>query len=221
LHGWPPIGFERFVPRCRRKETTVRKTVAFIALLAAVALLSGGRSPADDKKGAPDEKAAMEAMMKAAQPGEPHKGLAALAGSWEQTLKMWMDPSKPPTESKGTCESKMILGDRYLEDKVTSEFGGMKFLGQGLTAYDNLKKKYSFTWIDNMGTGVSTATGSYDAGKKTYTYQGEETDPISGKAYKTKMVTHVIDKDKYEMDMYRMEGDKEVKVMHIDAVRKK
>lgn len=199
----------------------MRRTVALIVLLGLITLLTGGRSPADDKKAAADEKAAMEAMMKAAQPGEPHKALAGLAGSWEQTIKMWMDPSKPPTESKATCESKMIMDGRYLEDKITGDFGGMKFLGQGLTAYDNLKKKYTFTWVDNMGTGVSTASGTYDPDKKAYTYLGEEIDPLSGKAYKTKMVTHVIDKDKYEMDMYRVAGDKDVKVMHIDAVRKK
>lgn len=199
----------------------MRKTVTFIVMLSLAALLAGGPSPADDKKAdPPDEKAAMEAMMKAAQPGEQHKGLARLEGSWDQTIQMWMDPSKPATESKGTCESKMIMGGRYLEDKVSGEFGGMKFLGQGLSGYDNVKKKYTFTWVDNMGTGVSTASGSYDADKKAYTYLGEETDPLSGKTIKTKMVTHVIDKDKYEMDMYKIVGDKDVKVMHITATRK-
>jgi hypothetical protein len=200
----------------------VRKFATLTVLLGLAALLAGGGSLAEDKKKGepPDEKAAMEAMMKAAQPGEAHKALAGLAGSWDQTITMWMDPSKPPTESKASCESKMIMDGRYLEDKTSGEFGGMKFLGQGLTAYDNLKKKYTFTWIDNMGTGVSTASGTYDAGKKTYTYHGEETDPLSGKTMKTKMVTHVIDKDKYEMDMYKVDGGKDVKVMHIDAVRK-
>jgi hypothetical protein len=199
----------------------VRKFATLTVLLSLAALLAGDASLAEDKKGdAPDEKAAMEAMMKAAQPGEQHKTLAELAGTWEQSLKMWMDPSKPPQESKATTESKMIMGGRYLEDKVSGDFGGMKFLGQGLTCYDNLQKKYIWTWIDNMGTGISTATGRYDPDKKTYTYQGEETDPLSGKKFKTKMITHVIDKDKYEMDMYRVAGDKEVKTMHLDAKRK-
>jgi hypothetical protein len=199
----------------------VRKFATLIVLLGLAALLASGASLADDKKGgAPDEKAAMEAMMKAAQPGEQHKALAGLAGSWDVTLKLWMDPSKPPTESKATSESKVVMDGRYLEEKVVGEFGGMKFLGQGLTGYDNVRKKYHFTWIDNMGTGVGTAWGSYDPDKKTYTYLGEEADPLSGQTYKTKMVTHVIDKDKYEVDMYRVEGGKDVKAMHLDAVRK-
>ncbi|HEX5270142.1 MAG TPA: DUF1579 domain-containing protein [Gemmataceae bacterium] len=199
----------------------MRKFATLTLLLSLAALLAGGASLAEDKKkDAPDEKAAMEAMMKAAMPGEPHRALASLAGSWEQTIKMWMDPSKPPTESKSTSESKMIMEGRYLEDKITGEFGGMKFLGQSVTGYDNLKKKYTFTWIDNFGTGISTASGTYDPDKKTYTYLGEETDPLSGKTMKTKMVTHVTDKDHYEMDMYHVAGDKDVKAMHIDCVRK-
>jgi uncharacterized protein DUF1579 len=199
----------------------VRKTVALVALLGACAVLAGRPSPADDKKAAaPDQKAQIDAMMKAAMPGEQHKRLEALAGSWDQTIKMWMDPSKPPTESKATVESRMIMEGRYLEDQVTGEFGGMKFLGRGLIAYDNLQKKYTFVWIDNMGTGVSTATGNYDPEKKTYTYGGAEIDPASGKKLKTKMVTHVIGKDKYELDMYKVVEGKDVQVMHIDAVRK-
>jgi hypothetical protein len=196
--------------------------VRTIVLLSLAALLAGGASLAEDKKKAapPDEKALMEAMMKAATPGEQHKALADLAGSWDMTMKMWMDPSKPPQESKATSESKIIMDGRYLEEKVTGEFGGMKFLGQGTTAYDNINKKYTFAWIDNMGTGLSTASGSYDANKKTYTYSGEETDPLSGEKTKTKMVTHVIDKDHYEMDMYKVADGKDVKVMHIDSVRK-
>ncbi len=199
----------------------MRKFATWTVMLSLAALLAGSASLAEDKKAdPPDEKALMEAMMKAAQPGEAHKRLARLAGSWEMTIKMWMDPSKPPTESKSTAESKMLMEGRYLEEKVTGDFGGMKFLGQGLTGYDNLQKKYTFVWIDNMGTGISTAIGSYDPDKKTFTYRGEEIDPLSGKTFKTKTVTHLIDKDKYEMDMYKEVGGKEVQVMHIDSTRK-
>jgi hypothetical protein len=205
----------------RRKESVVSKTVKFGLLLGLAALLAGSASVADDKKaGPPDEKAAIEAMMKAAMPGEPHKRLEALAGSWDATVKMWMDPAQPATESKATAESKMLMDGRYLEENVTGEFGGMKFLGRGTTGYDNLQKKYVFAWIDNMGTGISTASGTYDPDKKAVTYNGEEIDPLSGQKMKTKMVIHFIDKDKYESDMYKVVGDKDVQVMHIAYTRK-
>jgi len=189
------------------------KTLTCAALLIVGAALAGNWTRAEDKKDASPEE-------KAATPGEQHKKLAAMAGTWEVTLKMWMDPTKPPEESKATSTSKMIMGGRYLEEKVKGSFGGMEFLGQGLTAYDNVQKKYSYAWIDNFGTAISIATGTYDADKNTYTYLGEESDPVTAKKQKTKMVTHVIDKDSYEMDMFKLMGDKEEKVMHIDAKRK-
>lgn len=195
------------------------KIARLAALLGLVAAMVGAVSWADDKKAPLDEKAAMEAMMKAAQPGEQHKLLAAMAGSWDVKVKMWMDPSKPPDESKGTSTMKMIMGGRYLQENVVGEFGGMKFEGQSVTAYDNLQKKYKSSWIDNMGTGIMAQEGSYDAGKKTFTYEGEEIDPLTGKKSKMKTATHVIDKDKFEVDMFKVEGGKDIKVMHLDYAR--
>ncbi len=220
--GLYPDGFIGFLSFLHRERgIVVSKTVKFGLLFCLAALVVGSTSVADEKKAAaPDQKAMMEAMMKAGTPGEPHKQLAELAGTWDVGVKMWMDPSQPPSESKATTESKMIMDGRYLEDTVTGEFGGMKFLGRGVIGYDNLRKKYTYAWIDNMGTGISMATGTYDPDKRTYTYQGEEIDPLSGQKIKTKSVIHVIDRDNYEEDMYRVAGDKDVKTMHLDCKRK-
>src|SRR5689334_13144499 len=128
----------------------MRKTVVLPMLLSVAALLAGPLSWAEDKKAEPpDEKAYIEAMMKAGTPGEQHKQLAALAGSWDVSVKMWLDPTKEPGESKAGSETQVIMGGRYVEEKVTGDFGGMTFLGQGLFGYDNLQKKYTYTWIDN------------------------------------------------------------------------
>ena len=67
----------------------------------------------------------MEMYQKLATPGEPHKLFASLAGSWTTKTKEWMEPSKPPMESDGTVEMKMLLDGRFLY----SEFQGM-MMGQ-------------------------------------------------------------------------------------------
>ena len=43
-----------------------------------------------------DPQAMMEAYAKLATPGEQHKQLASLAGSWTTKTKEWMEPGKPP-----------------------------------------------------------------------------------------------------------------------------
>src|SRR6266581_4403576 len=102
----------------------VRKTM-MLALMCAILVLPF-RAMADDTKkpdAPPDPMAAMAAMMKAATPGEMHKKLEPLAGSWEFTVKFWLDPSKPAMESKGTAESKWVMGNRFLRQEVKGEFG--------------------------------------------------------------------------------------------------
>src|SRR5438067_1008778 len=106
-------------------------------LLAGAVVARADEKPAD--KG-PD----LEAYAKAGKPGPQHKLLEPMAGSWTFSGKFWMDPSKPPTDLKGTCERKWVLGGRFLQDDIESPgFAGEKFQGFGLTGYDNSQGKYT------------------------------------------------------------------------------
>ena len=60
----------------------------------------------------------METYQKLATPGEPHKQLASLAGTWTTHTKEWMEPGKPPTESTGTCDFKVLLDGRFVKKSV-------------------------------------------------------------------------------------------------------
>lgn len=64
---------------------------------------------------------AMQAMMenfkKLAAPGDPHRLLAGLEGCWTTRTKAWMGGDQPPVEATGTCQQKMILDGRYLQQE--------------------------------------------------------------------------------------------------------
>ncbi len=143
-----------------------------------------------------------QAMMKAMAPGEHHKHLARFAGKYEYTSKMWMAPGAPPMESKGTSESKMMLGGRYLQDKVDGNYGGMPFEGRGWAGYDNMAGKYVMVWIDNMGTMILVAEGSCSEDGKTITYEGEM--PYAGMDGKIpyKQVLKIIDENHNVMEWW-------------------
>ena len=66
----------------------------------------------------------MEVWKQLATPGEPHKLFATLAGSWTTTTKEWMEPGKPPTESTGTAEMKMLLDGRFLYQEYNAQMMG-------------------------------------------------------------------------------------------------
>ena len=139
-----------------------------------------------------EQKAMMDWMTKN-QPGEGQKMLATRAGEWNLEVKMWMDPKAPPSVSKATASAKMILDGRYLEETTTGDMGGAPFNGMGLTAYDNMTKKYKATWIDSMSTGIFTCEGTYDAASKSMTMTGETFEPSAGKVVPVKTVTRFVD----------------------------
>jgi Protein of unknown function (DUF1579) len=167
-----------------------------------------------------------EAEMKAWQtymtPGEMHKILATTDGEWTTDVKMWMDPKAEPMTSKGTCTNKMVLGGRYQESEFQGDFMGQKMEGKGITAYDNLKKQFESTWIDNMGSGIMKSTGTYDAGTKTFAFSGMQTDPMTGKDCAFRQTLQILDDNNHVMTMYTTpSGGKEYKTMEIKFARKK
>jgi hypothetical protein len=64
---------------------------------------------AKEDKDKMDMQEIMEVYKKVGTPGPPHKLLASLEGVWTTSTKSWMEPGKPPVETTGTCEQKMVL----------------------------------------------------------------------------------------------------------------
>jgi len=167
-----------------------------------------------------DEKTMMELWKQAATPGEPHKQFAALVGSWTTSTKEWMEPGKPPTESTGTAEMKMLLDGRFLYQEYNGQMMGQPFNGIGIDGYDNIRKKYVTAWMDTMGTGIFIMEGTASADAKTITLKGSHPEPGGGKM-SHRAVWKIIDNNNQTFDMYGAHhGQKETKMMEITYQRK-
>lgn len=175
----------------------------------------------EPKKDAPDQKAMMEAMMKAMMPGDAHKLLDNMVGTFDVKVTAWMMPGQPPTDGKGTAVNTWVLGGRFVEQKFTGQFMGMPFEGIGYYGYDNVKKSYWSTWVDNMGTGVMTSTGSTSDGGKSFKYTSSMPDPMTGKDTPEETRITVVDHDHHTLEMWSPGPDgKMAKMMAIDYSRK-
>ena len=185
-----------------------------------IVMTTGPVSAKDKKPAQPDMQAMMETYKKLSTPGEPHKQLASLAGSWATKTKEWMDPSKPPMESTGTCEEKVLLDGRFLQQECTGEMMGQTFAGIGVLGYDNFTKKYVTTWISSMGTGIFFMNGTPSADGKTITLHGSHPDPFEG-VMKHRATWKFVDANTQTFEMYGGHGhDKEKKMMEITYTRK-
>jgi hypothetical protein len=169
-----------------------------------------------------DEKAMMDAMVKAATPGEPHKKLDPFVGTWNVSTKMWNAPGAPPAEGTGSATARWILGGRYVEQQFTGDFMGMPFNGLGYTGYDNVKKQYIGTWMDSFSTGVMVSAGVSDPTGKVMAFAGTMDDPMTGQTMRMDQKITVLDNDKHIMEGWMPGPDgKPFKMMELTYTRKK
>ena len=179
--------------------------------------------------GQPNPQEMMKQMVEMSKLNENHKLLSSLDGNWNYTIKFWMnpDPNAPPQQSKGTATRKSVMGGRYFEMDVSGkmqmpgEDGKMKdiqFKGMAIEGYDNAKKKFVASWIDNMGTGIQSSEGTYDPATKTFTYN-MEMEPMPGMKQQVRELLKVTDKDRMMLEWYENRGGQEKKTMEIAYTR--
>jgi hypothetical protein len=104
-----------------------------------------------------------------------------------------MTPDMPPMESKASIKREWAMDGRFVIEHVTGDPavpGGPAFKGMGIVGFSNWDKKFESVWIENMATHMSSATGTYDAATKKFTFVGDMVDPTTGKKVKQ---TNVID----------------------------
>ena len=162
----------------------------------------------------------MEIYRKLGTPGEPHRLLAKLEGSWTTRNKSWTDPGSPPRESVGTCERKLILNGHFLQEEYSGDMMGIPFTGISLMGYNNHTKNYETTWCDSMSTGIFKFEGVASKDGKTITQECRFDDPVRGPAV-WRTVTRIKDDNTTEFEMFLTpRGKKEEKMMEMTYSRK-
>ncbi|MBK9733207.1 MAG: DUF1579 domain-containing protein [Chitinophagaceae bacterium] len=162
----------------------------------------------------------MKAWMAYSTPGEAQKMMSKSEGDWKAETTWWMDPSKEPQKSSGTAHNEMVMGGRYLTTRFKGDMMGMPFEGLGTIAYDNGKKIYISTWIDNMGTGLGYMEGKMGADRKSIELRGKMYEPTIGKDVMMREVHTFVDENHQKIEMYTTGNDKkEMKTMEINLSR--
>lgn len=206
---------------------TLSKTFLLLVILTVIGSLcivietQAGEESNEKSASEHDHDAMMEKWKEFSTPNENHKVLETLVGDWDYSIKWWMSPDAKPEESTGASSIKWIMGGRFIEQSVAGTSMGQPFEGMGIMGYDNEKKQYQSVWIDNMGTGIMTGSGSYDPNTKTLTDQGKFSCPAEGeKSYRA--VLKIIDNDNFTYEWYMTDPEgKEFRAMKIVYTRKK
>lgn len=189
----------------------------------------GKENPADtaankssDNAAMPDSATMMKNWQEYMTPGDMHKMMAKWDGEWTGEVTMWMYPGAPEQKSTSTAMNKMILDGRYQQSTHSGTMMDMPFNGVSTVGYDNHRKEFVSTWIDNMGSGMMVMKGPWDEATKTINLKGKVVDAGTKQDTDVRETFKIIDDNTQEMEMFMMMPDgKEFKTMNIKYTRKK
>ena len=173
----------------------------FLTLCLLVSLFSACAADEKEKSAFPSPEEMMKKMMELATPGSEHKQLHAMVGDWTcEVTEYPMFPGMKETKSAGKATFTSVMDGRAVQQKFESNFNGMDYKGMGFMGYDNAKKVYYSTWMDNMSTSFMYAEGTMDEATKTITETAETHCPMG--IMQTKLVTTMKSEDEFVFVMH-------------------
>jgi hypothetical protein len=202
---------------------TLRLARTSLAAIAALALttLAGAQQTQNAPVMTPEQKAEMEAYMKAGTPGAPHKALASSAGDYDVKIRHWHQPDGPPMDETGTATRSMALDGRVLVEQFKSAMMGMPYTGHGMTGFDNVTGKYWSTWNDSMSTGIMVSQGTCDDQAKSCTFTGTWNDAVKKAPVNARMTIRRTSPTTEVFELYAPGKDgQEFRMMEMTYTRK-
>jgi hypothetical protein len=200
-----------------RVASVVVATTFGCCVWAPLALAQDSKPP----KMTPEQQAEMKAYEAAGKPGEPHRKMAAMAGTYTVKVRSWHEPGGPAMEESGTATRSMALDGRVMVEQFEGTMMGAPFKGHGMSGYDNVTGKYWSTWNDSMSTGLMVSTGTCDA-QNACTFEGTYNDAVKKAPVKMRMTTRWTNPD---TEVFEMRGPdkqgREMKMMELTYTRKR
>jgi hypothetical protein len=165
--------------------------------------------------------AEIETLVRHAMPGEPHRLLDRLIGSWDTLTRYWPKPGVEAVESRGTGARRWILDGRFVLEELDGGNLALAFRGLGLFGFDAFAEKYTSAWVDTMNTSILTNLGAYNKTNDAVHFTGQYKDPWSGLAKAERGVLRFVGKDQHVLDIYVTEpSGPERKMLEITYTRR-
>lgn len=158
-------------------------------------------------------------------PGAQHEMLAASAGEWNVTITPGIGPDteafmSEPIIANGTAVRTTELGGRVMVEVIELATMGEPVQIIIRTGYNAEAGEWWSTWTDNMSTGLTIMTGTYDEESKTWTWNSESVEAMSGGPEKMKMMVRKVGENKEVVEIFQVDPDGEMrKAMEIIYTR--
>ena len=130
-----------------------------------------------------------------AKESSPHKMLSKLAGKWDLSYKLWINPNNEPEEGTGSADAELILGGRFLQINVDYSIYEKEFTSEHIFGYDTNIKRFSIFSIDEFGTDAIFEYGDFNVDKEAVVFTGIDSisvNPSTGeKSYQYRLELYI------------------------------
>ena len=141
-------------------------------------------------------------MREAAQLGEEHAMLAALAGEWDEVLTMWPSPGADAMVTEGTASAHMILDGRFLWLESTVSLPGQEAGSVILMGFDRRGGEFTSLGMDASASYWVTGLGTYDESTRAITMSGTDYQPIIGHVQEYDFVMRLVDQSTFVWEIW-------------------
>jgi len=146
------------------------------------------------------------------KPGEHHKHLKMMAGTWDVKSKFHIVPGQI-IEMNGVEVVKMQPGGFWLISDFTGKFMGEPFHGHGVLGYEAHKKEYVGTWADSIASVLVISKGTCSKDGRVTTMIGKSFNPMEKREVTYKQVTEIKDANTKTFHLYDVQGKNEKLIM--------
>jgi hypothetical protein len=212
-----------------RMHGLAKSLFMLLATAATAGLVAAQPSGAPDHRSNPGATAAhansaamAKAMEAAMTPGAGQQRLEPMIGTFDVRIRTWVDPSKPPLESRATSVNAWVLGHRYIQTMLSGHTLGEAFNGIGYIAYDNVGKTYQMAWMDDASTAMTLYQGAFAGAGKTVKLKATVSNAVTGKPTPVEMRMTLADNGDHVTELWGQGlGGKPFRMMELQNTRTK
>ena len=193
-----------------------------IVFLATLVLSVSAREK--DQEMSEEQKKMMELWKKYTFPCEKHKHIEYFVGEWESIIKSWPEPGKEPDTRTQEIKVESFFDGRFTKAHIKTDASDIGMLLETIVinGYDNYKQEFFSITLSKQRTDYYLTRGKLDETGKIRTDTTVQTDIFTGKEYRVKAITTIINQDKYTYEYYQIDPEgNEVKKMEVTYTRKK
>ena len=153
-------------------------------------------------------------------PGPQHEWLARRIGTYEITMRTWMDPAAPPQETTGTSTIVDVMDGRFIEDTVTSTMMGKPFVTRNTMGFSHVQNQFVATSISSHSTDILTSVGALDRAGTRISFFGHMNEPMTGEINKpVRYDLTVLSDDEQRVEISEIVYGEPFKVVEIEYRR--